>query len=80
MPSSALMAPMTKAFVDGVEVFVASTSVPLPLITFGKGERKDDVRLQVPGALHRCNESGLGKGGQDGIPASTSVFLVPSQR
>jgi hypothetical protein len=44
VPSSALMAPMTKAFVESVEAFVASTGVPL--ITFGKGERKDDVMLK----------------------------------
>ena len=39
--SSALMAPMTRGFVTLIETFVEAHGVPL--ISFGKGERKDDV-------------------------------------
>jgi len=40
--SSALMAPISQAFIAAVEHFVAEHRVPL--ITFRKGERKDDVQ------------------------------------
>src|SRR5712691_1282684 len=39
--SSALMAPMSTAFVAAVEDFVAREQIPM--ITFAKGQRKDDV-------------------------------------
>ena len=39
--SSALMAPMSKAFVAAIEAFVAEHE--LPLISFEKKQRKDDV-------------------------------------
>ena len=39
--SSALMAPISRAFVAAIERFVVAQSVPL--ITFVKGQRKDDV-------------------------------------
>jgi hypothetical protein len=39
--SSALMAPISRAFVAAIERFVAEQGVPL--ITFQKGQRKDDV-------------------------------------
>lgn len=42
--SSALMAPMSKAFVAAIEAFVAEHA--LPLITFEKGQRKDEVMAQ----------------------------------
>src|SRR2546426_6083672 len=42
--SSALMAPMSKAFVAAIEGFVAEHA--LPLIAFAKGQRKDDVMAQ----------------------------------
>lgn len=42
--SSALMAPMSKAFVAAIEAFVAVHQ--LPLITFDKGQRKDDVMAE----------------------------------
>src|SRR6478609_1646228 len=42
--SSALMAPMSTAFVAAVEDFVERENVPM--ITFGKGQRKDDVAKQ----------------------------------
>jgi hypothetical protein len=38
------MAPMSKAFVAAIEAFVAEHK--LPLITFEKGQRKDDVMAQ----------------------------------
>lgn len=39
--SSALMAPISTAFVAGIEGFVREQGIPL--ITFKKGQRKDDV-------------------------------------
>ena len=39
--SSALMSPMSKSFVAGIERFVKDNQIPL--ITFTKGQRKDDV-------------------------------------
>jgi hypothetical protein len=39
--SSALMDPMSKAFITAVERFVAEEQIPL--ITFTKGQRKDDI-------------------------------------
>jgi hypothetical protein len=39
--SSVLMAPISKAFVAGIEAFVVEHR--LPLITFEKGQRKDEV-------------------------------------
>src|SRR3954468_944827 len=42
--SSALMAPMSTAFIAAVEDFIAREQVPL--ITFAKGQRKDDVAQQ----------------------------------
>lgn len=41
--SSALMDPMTRDFVRGVEAFVADQEVDM--VTFDKGQRKDDVAL-----------------------------------
>jgi len=50
--SSALMAPMSKAFVAAIDAFVAAHK--LPLISFKKGQRKDDVMAEhlarFPGA------------------------------
>src|SRR6185437_3193230 len=42
--SSALMAPMSTAFLAAVAEFVEREDVPL--LTFGKGQRKDDVAKQ----------------------------------
>lgn len=42
--SSALMAPMSKAFVAAIDRFVAEQAVPL--VAFEKGQRKDDVMAQ----------------------------------
>ena len=42
--SSALMAPMSTAFIDAVDRFVEQEQVPL--ITFAKGQRKDDIAKQ----------------------------------
>lgn len=39
--SSALMDPISKAFVAAIEAFALAEDVPM--ITFGKGERKDDI-------------------------------------
>jgi hypothetical protein len=42
--SSALMAPMTEGFVAAIHAFVHAQGVPL--ITFEKGQRKDDVMAE----------------------------------
>ncbi len=42
--SSALMDPITKAFIAGVEDFTQQNEIPL--ITFAKGQRKEDVALE----------------------------------
>ena len=54
--SSALMAPMTRAFVADIDHFIAARGVDL--VRFGKGQRKDDV---TRGYLHRAelDERGL---------------------
>jgi hypothetical protein len=39
--SSAAMAPISRAFVEAIEVYAKEHQIPL--LTFGKGERKDDV-------------------------------------
>jgi len=43
--SSALMDPISKAFVAAIETFVQAEQVPL--ITFQKGQRKDDIAKQM---------------------------------
>src|ERR1700730_14076877 len=48
--SSALMAPMSTAFVVAVEDFVEREQIPL--ITFAKGQRKDDVAKQYHAQFH----------------------------
>jgi hypothetical protein len=42
--SSALMAPMSKAFVGAIDRFVAEQAVPL--VSFEKGQRKDEVMAE----------------------------------
>jgi hypothetical protein len=42
--SSALMAPMSAAFIEAVDRFVEQEQIPL--ITFAKGHRKDDMALE----------------------------------
>src|SRR5438552_17476995 len=44
LPSAALMNPMTRGFVAALERFVAQNAVPL--VSFRKGERKDDVMAE----------------------------------
>ena len=39
--SSALMAPMTRAFIAEIEAYVHQHDIPL--VTFSKGQRKDDL-------------------------------------
>jgi hypothetical protein len=48
--SSALMAPMSSTFIAAVEDFVAREHVPL--MTFGKGQRKDDVAKEYHARFH----------------------------
>ena len=43
--SSALMEPRSKSFVAGIEAFVKSEQIPI--ITFQKGQRKDDIAKQM---------------------------------
>jgi hypothetical protein len=49
--SSALMAPMSQAFIAAVEHFVDQEQVPL--ITFAKGQRKDDLAKEYHSQSHR---------------------------
>jgi hypothetical protein len=53
--SSALMAPMTRAFVEAVESFARSEG--LEVVTFGKGQRKDDVAAEYRARF--CGEEGV---------------------
>jgi hypothetical protein len=48
--SSALMAPMSTAFVAAVEGFVEREQIPL--ITFAKGQRKDDIAKEYHAQYH----------------------------
>src|SRR3984893_14858538 len=48
--SSALMAPMSKAFIDAVDRFAEQEQVPL--ITFAKGQRKDDIAKEYHSQFH----------------------------
>jgi hypothetical protein len=48
--SSALMAPMSTAFIDAVDRFVEQEQVPL--ITFAKGQRKDDIAKEYHSRSH----------------------------
>ena len=47
--SSALMEPITRAFIAAIERFVAEQGVPL--ITFAKGQRKDDIAAEYRAAF-----------------------------
>jgi hypothetical protein len=53
--SSALMAPMTRAFVDGLESFARSEQ--LEMVSFEKKQRKEDVAAEYRHRL--CGEEGL---------------------
>ncbi len=53
--SSVLMAPISKAFVAAIEAFVAEHE--LPLLTFAKGERKDEVMAEH--LAHFAGEEGV---------------------
>jgi hypothetical protein len=48
--SSALMAPMSQAFIAAVEHFVEQEQIPL--ITFAKGQRKDDIAKEYHSQSH----------------------------
>jgi hypothetical protein len=52
IPSTALIAPMSKAFVDGLKRYAVAHHVPL--VDFDKGQRKDDVMHEY---LARCDGS-----------------------
>jgi hypothetical protein len=52
IPSTAVIAPRSKAFVEAIKRFAAEQH--LPLIDFGKGQRKDDVLHEY---LARCDGS-----------------------
>src|SRR5512135_1680577 len=49
--SSALMAPMSTAFIAAVDHFVEHEQIPL--ITFAKGQRKDDIAKEYHSQFHR---------------------------
>jgi hypothetical protein len=48
--SSALMAPMSTTYITAVEHFVAQEQIPL--ITFAKGQRKDDIAKEYHSQFH----------------------------
>src|SRR3954469_2946921 len=48
--SSALMAPMSTAFIDAVDRFVEQEQIPL--IAFTKGQRKDDIAKEYHSRFH----------------------------
>ena len=49
--SSALMDPISKAFIAAVEAFARQEKIPV--ITFRKGQRKDDVAAEQPKKFHK---------------------------
>lgn len=51
VPSSVLMSQMTKAFVESIEAFAQTHQVPL--ITFPKGQRKEEVAAQYLARFHQ---------------------------
>ena len=64
--SSALMAPMTRAFVESVEEFAGSEK--LEVVTFDKKQRKDDVAAEYRGRFR--GEEGIlirGQGAREGV-------------
>jgi hypothetical protein len=52
VPSTAMVAPLTKAFVDAMERFAATTGVDL--LTFERGQRKDDVAQRYLAAFTKA--------------------------
>ena len=46
VPSTTMVAPMSEQFVDAIERFVATQGIDL--VTFEKGQRKDDVAQRLP--------------------------------
>ena len=47
--STAMVEPITRAFVSSIERFVAENGIPL--LNFGKGQRKEDVAAQFRAAF-----------------------------
>ena len=74
IPSTAVIAPRSKAFVEAIKRFAAEHRVPL--VDFGKGQRKDDVLHEYlarsdgdrAGAVHRP-----GPGEDDHLPDRTAA-------
>ena len=67
--SSALMNPMSKSFIAAVDRFVKQEQIPL--ITFTKGQRKDDVTQEYRSRFGRCRgdcRGGQGSGENTGLP------------
>jgi hypothetical protein len=72
--SSALMAPMSTAFIAAVERFVEQEQIPL--ITFTKGQRKDDIAKQYH--AHSSGTEGIRFVGK--AQEKTSVFRTEKRR
>ena len=74
LPSAALMSPMTRGFVAGLEDFVARHGIPL--VQFAKGQRKDTVMAEH---LHRfTREEGVVFVGK--AQENTPVFRTERRR
>src|SRR4051812_25645546 len=72
--SSALMAPMSTAFIAAVERFVEQEQIPL--ITFAKGQRKDDIAKEY----HSRSHGGEGVVFEGKAQEKTPVFRTEKRR
>src|SRR5687768_13052487 len=66
--STALMDPMTKAFVADIHGFVAARG--LELVSFAKGQRKDDIAHEFLTRFGPCQRSWTAPGGCGGQAAA----------
>src|SRR6202166_2270431 len=74
LPSAALMSPMTRSFVTGLEDFAARREIPL--VQFCKGQRKDDVMQEH--LRHFAGEEGVVFVGK--AQENTPVFRTERRR
>src|SRR5450631_784175 len=71
--SSALMDPISKAFVAKMEQFAKQGNIPV--VRFGKGQRKDDVAAEYPSSL-ALYRSRMSFRAESQIPAPEDVFQL----
>ena len=74
--STALMDPMTKAFVADIHGFVAARG--LELVSFAKGQRKDDLAQEFLAEVHRarrgcCSSAGPRRRPGCGVPSAATT-------